>query len=126
MVITSILLYTIIAIISTAFIISSIRKNVTAILLKKSVEQVKEISLQANAVLDSKGALQQFVEKKVSGDNIAYAVIIDNNVKAIAHSDKIKIGKVYDDDYTIDGAKNGNEKTSRFYADVQKISPMIL
>ncbi|QEK01774.1 methyl-accepting chemotaxis protein [Treponema phagedenis] len=46
-------------------------------------------------------------------------VIIDTNVTAVAHSDHIKLGKVYDDDYTIDGCTRGNIKTSRFWADVQ-------
>lgn len=32
----------------------------------------------------------------------------------------IKLGKVYDDDYTVEGASKGMVKTSRFYADVQK------
>lgn len=45
---------------------------------------------------------------------------IDKNITAIAHSDHIKLGKVYNDDYTIEGASKGVVKTSRFYADVQK------
>lgn len=65
--------------------------------------------------------LQNFVENKVQQNGIAYAVVIDKNVTAIAHSDKEKIGKNYEDDsYSVDGAKNGKTMTSRFYADVQK------
>ncbi|MGH4123270.1 MAG: methyl-accepting chemotaxis protein [Clostridium sp.] len=109
----------------STFIVSFLIKNeMKTVLLNKSLETAKEISYEVNNILDTKEvnieALQSFVVNKAKQSNITYAVIIDTNVKAIAHSDKEKIGKVYDDDYTIDGAKNGNIKTSRFYADVQK------
>lgn len=66
--------------------------------------------------------LQDFVEELVADNSyIAYAVVIDTNVKAVAHSDTIKIGKSYadDDDYTVPAAKEGVVKTSKFWADVQ-------
>lgn len=67
--------------------------------------------------------LQTFVENEVqeSKGNISYAVIIDTNVQAIAHSDKQKLGKIYTDDYTISAATKGITRNSKFYADVQKI-----
>ncbi|GCD12476.1 methyl-accepting chemotaxis protein [Clostridium tagluense] len=109
----------------STFIVSFLIKNeMKTVLLSKSLETTKEISYEVNNILNTKDinieALQSFVVNKSKQSNITYAVIIDTNAKAIAHSDKMKIGKVYDDDYTIDGAKNGNIKTSRFYADVQK------
>jgi len=39
----------------------------------------------------------------------------------VAHSDKEKLGKVYDDAYTIDGAKHGKKQFTRWYAEVQGI-----
>lgn len=115
-----------ITILSSAFICKAVIKNkMQHTLLQNSIEQAREIADQAEMLLtydkNKVVSLQKFVEKKANQDNIAYAVVINRNVKAIAHSDKQKIGKIYKDDYTIDGAKNGNEKTSRFYADIQKI-----
>lgn len=110
----------------TTFLIGMILKNdITDVLLDKSIETANEVKdsieyILNNNVEDEIGMLQDLVEEKASKDNIAYAVIIDNNIKSIAHSDEEKIGKVYDDDYTIDGVKGGKLQTSKFYADVQQ------
>lgn len=102
-----------------------IEKSITDVLLNKSIETADEVKGSIELILDNDDSneiekLQNLVEEKSKKDNIAYAVIIDENIKAIAHSDKEKIGKVYDDDYTIDGVKNQKIQTSKFYADVQK------
>lgn len=111
---------------STIATIYSIRSSMNTILIDKGVELNKEIADQAELILaenpDSVKSLQAFVERKIKESNLTYAIVIDTNVTAVAHSDAQKIGKVYKDDpYTEDGAKNGNVKTSAFYADVQKI-----
>ena len=109
---------------STVIVSLLIKNEMKTVLLSKSVETAKEISYEVKNIVNTKdnniGDLQRFVVNKAKQSNITYAAIIDTNVKAIAHSDKAKIGKSYDDEYTSDGAKNGNLKTSRFYADVQK------
>ena len=113
--------------ITTVLISLSIKSSMTDVLLVKSTETANEVASLAELVIKSNKEndvipeLQKLVEEKASKDNIEYAVIIDTNVKAIAHSDKVKIGKVYDDQYTIDGAKNGKTQSSKFYADVQKV-----
>lgn len=67
-------------------------------------------------------ALQSYVDNLVKEENrIEYAVVIDTNVTAIAHSDKQKLGKVYDDDYTVSAATKGEIKHMSFFADVQGI-----
>ncbi|WP_189597111.1 methyl-accepting chemotaxis protein [Paenibacillus elgii] len=111
---------------STIATIYSIRSSMNTILIDKGVELNKEIADQAELILagkpDSVKSLQALVERKIKEANLTYAIVIDTNVTAVAHSDPQKIGKVYKDDpYTEDGAKNGNIKTSAFYADVQKI-----
>ena len=110
--------------VTTFIIINILRNNMTGVLLNKSIDIANEVAESAELIIkenpDDISKLQNFVEEKSKKDNIAYAVIIDKNVTAIAHSDKEKIGKVYDDDYTIDGAKKGIVQTSKFYADVQK------
>lgn len=106
----------------TAYVIENNIKNV---LIQKAKEQVFEISKQAEEILreggDEKKNLQTFVEEKAKQDNVTYAIIIDTNVTAIAHSDSKKLGKTYEDEYTIDGAKNGKAQFSRWYAEVQGI-----
>jgi len=100
-------------------------KNSKEVLIEKANEQVYEIAKQAETILNSENdpisSLQDFVESKAQQDNVTYAVVIDTNVKAVAHSDKEKLGKLYDDAYTIDGAKHGKKQFSRWYADVQDI-----
>ncbi len=124
LIITTLTLVLITLAVSTYGVSYYVKSEMEKVLLSKSVETAREIGHEVNTLLELKNAgtkeLQDFVSAKGKQDNIVYAVIIDTNVKAIAHSDKAKIGKVYDDAYTTDGAKNGNVKTSRFYADVQK------
>lgn len=117
-------LFLVVILLSTFTISFVVKKEMTNVMLSKSVETAKEISYQANSILNAPNNtdkdLQTFVDNKISESKLAYATIIDTSAKAIVHSDKSKIGKNYTDDYTIDGAKNGKVKTSRFYADVQK------
>lgn len=124
LIITTLALVLITLVVSTYGVSYYVKNEMEKVLLGKSVETAKEIGFEVNTLLENKTAglpeLQNFISTKGKQENIVYAVIIDTNVKAIAHSDTAKIGKVYDDAYTTDGAKNGNIKTSRFYADVQK------
>lgn len=121
----TLILLTIMLAVITFSVISSIKSNMHDVLMKKGVELNKEIAAQAEIILSTSSNpskdLQTMVEKKAKEGNIAYAVIIDTNLKAIAHSDTQKLGKVYEDDYTKDAATKGSVKSSRFYADVQKI-----
>ena len=89
--------------ITTVLIGYILKKSITDVLLNKSIETADEVKGSIELILDNDDSneiekLQNLVEEKSKKDNIAYAVIIDENIKAIAHSDKEKIGKVYDDD----------------------------
>lgn len=102
-----------------------VNREVSNVILEKSIAEAKQIASQIEIVLGYGGTtkdIQELVEHQVSqNDYLAYAVVIDTDVVAIAHSDKEKIGKDYSDDtYTVDGAKNGQIKTSKFYADMQE------
>lgn len=98
-------------------------------LMKSNLDNFIRIDEQiANQVEDmvehgsKQSDLQDFVIRRVEEcDYIAYAVVIDTSLKAVAHSDKEKIGKDYNDDkaYTVLAASNGEVKTSKFWADVQ-------
>jgi methyl-accepting chemotaxis protein len=79
-----------------------------------------EILIEGGATVDE---LQSFVENKTKTNSyIAYAIVIDDTVTAIAHSDTEKIGKNYSDDtgYTVPAATKGEIMTSSFWADVQE------
>ncbi len=111
--------------INTFFTASIINSKIREVLIEKAKDQVYEIGKQAETILSTEAdpitKLQQFVEEKSKQDNVTYAIVIDSNVTAVAHSDVNKLGKIYDDEYTIDGAKNGKEQFSRWYAEVQGI-----
>lgn len=100
------------------------QKNVHKVLMEKAISRSEMLSREASNLISMgnyEQELQKLVDREVKQDDIIYAIVIDKNVTALAHSDHQKIGKTYDDDYTIDGAKNGNIKTSMWYAEVQEM-----
>lgn len=108
----------------TALCVRVTREKIFGSIQENTITVAKQMAEQVRILIDN-GAdtneLQNFIENKASNtDYIAYIVLIDKTVTAVAHSDTEKIGKVYDDAYTIDGAQNGKVMTSKFYADVQK------
>ena len=118
-------LFFVVLLISTVAVAFFVKGQMETVLLNKSIETATEMSQNITNMLSPQQAktedLQAFLPEKSKQKNVAYAVIIDKNAVAIAHSDAAKIGKQYDDAYTLDGAKNGNVKTSRFFADMQQI-----
>jgi methyl-accepting chemotaxis protein len=91
------------------------KSQAQAQLIAKNVEYVLEQSTQP--LVD----LQTLVGSLKQRPDISYAVVINKNVEAIAHSDSKKIGKFYSDDYTLAGAGKGQPKHSKWYADVQQV-----
>lgn len=110
---------------NTSIMYGVFNKDLRNLNLEQAVNQVQETAKICETILENQGdylsKLQKLVDDEAKQENVAYAVFIDTNVAAIAHSDHQKINKVYDDSYTIDGSKHGKTMTSRFYADVQKI-----
>ncbi|ACA40184.1 methyl-accepting chemotaxis protein [Lysinibacillus sp. fkY74-1] len=102
-----------------------VNKKSQEVLIEKAQEQVFEMAKQAETILNAETdpipELQKLVDTKVQQDNVTYAIIIDKNVKAVAHSDSNKLNKVYEDDYTIEGATKGVKQFTRWYAEVQGI-----
>lgn len=101
------------------------QKKVTEAMIEQLTAQNMQIAKQAEILIE-KGAsveeLQRFVEETATGNSsIAYAIVIDKTVTAIAHSDTQKIGKNYSDDtgYTVPACTKGDIMTSQFWADVQ-------
>ena len=96
---------------NTIFMTTIVNNKSKEVLIEKAKEQVFEIAKQAEVILETEEnpieALQIFVERKASQDNVTYAIIIDTNVMAVSHSDIEKLNRVYEDDYTIEGATQG-------------------
>lgn len=100
--------------------------KITDAMVEEFVNVDTQIAKQVSILLEkgaTVGDLQTFVENLVSeNEYIAYAVVVDSDVSAMAHSDTQKIGKSYADDtgYSVPAAQQGAVMTSRFWADVQK------
>lgn len=106
--------------------VKTTQKKITDSMMDQFVQQNKQMAAQAE-ILISNGAsveeLQAFVDGLIEkNDTLAYAIIIDKTVTAIAHSDEQKIGKNYSDDtgYTVPACTEGKIMTSEFWADVQE------
>ncbi len=115
----------VVLIINIAFFVFVLKEAVTEIMLEKATEQVSETAKIAQYLLENsnnyKDELQNLVDTTSKQNNIAYALVINSKAQALVHSDHQKIGKVYEDSYTLTGVKNKKIQTMRFYADVQKI-----
>ncbi|MBQ9983742.1 MAG: hypothetical protein IJP29_04055 [Lachnospiraceae bacterium] len=100
--------------------------KISEAMLEQLVHQSSHIAAQAEMLIEDGATvedLQSFVENMtVENPYIAYAIVIDNTVTAIAHSDTQKIGKNYSDDtgYSVPAATQGEIMTSSFWADVQE------
>lgn len=114
--------YVVMMLISNRVMKTYITKNMT----EQFIHEDTQLAKQAGIILEMGGdvpELQKFVEDCVSkNDYIAYAVVVDTNVSAIAHSDTQKIGMSYSDDtsYSVPAAQKGEIMTSQFWADVQQ------
>lgn len=102
------------------------KKNISEAMIEQLINENSQIAAQAEILIE-KGAtveeLQAFVESTTAkNEYIAYAIVIDKTVTAIAHSDTQKIGKNYSDDtgYSVPAATKGEVMTSSFWADVQQ------
>ncbi|QFI37833.1 HAMP domain-containing protein [Moritella marina ATCC 15381] len=110
------------SIVSTSYIS---HKEIDKIILKKSQEQASLLATNVEYVLEKSSQpiidLQALVTALKVRPDISYAIVINKDVKAVAHSDKEKINKVYDDSYSVAGASQGVSQHSKWYADVQEV-----
>ncbi|MBE8606633.1 methyl-accepting chemotaxis protein [Vibrio sp. OPT10] len=107
---------------STYFISS---EKIDEIILNKSQVQAEFLAGNAGYILENSDNpvqdLQKLVGELKKRSDVTYAIVIDSNVSAIAHSDKNKLNKVYEDSYTVEGATKGVQQYSKWYADVQQV-----
>ncbi|RWX57441.1 methyl-accepting chemotaxis protein [Photobacterium chitinilyticum] len=100
-------------------------QEIDKIILKKSQAQAELLAKNVEYVLSTSSQplddLQKMVQSLKSRSDISYAIVINKNVQAVAHSDTEKLNKIYDDSYTVDGATRGKPQYSKWYADVQDV-----
>lgn len=107
----------------STYLISS--QKIDEIILHKSQVQAEFLAGNAGYILENSQQplkdLQALVSKLKQRSDVSYAIVIDSNVTAVAHSDKQKLNKTYEDSYTVDGATRGVQQYSKWYADVQQV-----
>ena len=102
------------------------KTKITEAIMEQLIHQSSHIAAQAELLIENDASveeLQAFVENMTTENSyIAYAIVIDNTVTAVAHSDTQKIGKNYSDDtaYSVPAATQGEIMSSSFWADVQE------
>lgn len=103
----------------------TVSNTMQEVMIEQSREQVYEMARHAELILNTSQRpivdLQEFVETKANQENVTYAIIISSEVKAIAHSNIDRIGRVYEDEYTVEGASTGVRQQDRWYADAEGI-----
>ncbi|MDD2972406.1 MAG: methyl-accepting chemotaxis protein [Lachnospiraceae bacterium] len=103
-----------------------VKNKVEGMLVEKAIQETKQIGKQAEILLEHGATveeLQNFVNDQVTEnpDTIAYAIVIDKTIAAIAHSDEQKIGKNYGTGGPEENAAvKGQIEASKFWADVQE------
>lgn len=98
-------------------------RQIETVILNKSIDEAEHIARHLSILLE-KGAtieeIQSFTEDNVNtNEHIAYSVVINKEIKAIAHSDMQKIGTIYTDEYTVEGVTKGIPQTTKFFAELQ-------
>ncbi len=100
-------------------------QEIDKIILKKSQAQAELLAKNVEYILSTSpkplNDLQDLVQSLKTRSDISYAIVINKNVKAIAHSDIEKLNKTYNDSYTVDGATTGKAQHSKWYADIQGV-----
>ncbi|EPA0509669.1 methyl-accepting chemotaxis protein [Vibrio alginolyticus] len=113
----------VVASMASTYLISS--QKIDDIILNKSQIQAEFLAGNASYILENSANPMQDLQSLVEGlkqrSDVSYAVVIDRNVTAVAHSDKHKLNKTYNDEYTVEGATRGVKQYSKWYADVQKV-----
>ncbi|MEM5529728.1 methyl-accepting chemotaxis protein [Gammaproteobacteria bacterium AS21] len=108
--------------IATTAVIS--KSEMERVILEQSYDKVSLLSEHAQYVLENSQQpitdMTVLVRKLKNRTDISYAILIDKNAQAVAHSDEQKQDKVYSDEYTLSGAQQGERQHSMWYAEVQK------
>ena len=93
----TLVLFFVVLFISTAAVAFFVKGQMEEVLLNKSVETATEMSENLTNMFTNQRAdisdIQKFLDSKAKQSNVAYAVFIDTDAVAVAHSDPAKIGK---------------------------------
>lgn len=82
-----------------------------------------QVGILANTInqLSQRFSFQNLVEDLATNENIVYALFIDKNLKAVAHSDKDRIGIELTDEGSKTAAVDGKPYTSEFTYEVENV-----
>ncbi len=97
-----------------------IERSVDKILFEKAVIRVSALAREAGSIIERGGTtddLQDFVVRENNCDDIIYAIVIDQNVTAIAHSEEAIRYRVYTDEYTVEGVRNARVQNEMWYSE---------
>ncbi len=77
---------------------------------------IVQVGIIANNIEEMQNSMkiQTVIDKIAEQDNIVFALFIDKNLKAVAHSEKDRIGIDCKDEGSIEAAQNGEQHTSEF------------
>ncbi|WFD11035.1 methyl-accepting chemotaxis protein [Tepidibacter hydrothermalis] len=77
---------------------------------------IVQVGIIANSIEEMQRSMdvQTVVDKMTEQDNIVFALFIDKNLNAVAHSEKDRIGMQLSDEGSIQAAQNGEQYTSEF------------
>lgn len=123
--ISVIVMFFILVIVNAVLMYYTSSSKLNQMIVQSTQNEAKALAKYAGYIAEnSKNPIKDFqkmVDKILSEGKVTYAIIIDKNAKAIAHSTPSKLNKVYTDEYTINGAVKGHEQHTQWFADVEKI-----
>ena len=111
---------TILIIITGALSVQIIKNSVDEILFEKAVTRVEALAREAGNIMRLGGDvtdLQTFVDREAESADVLYAIVIDDTVTAIAHSESYTVGWTYMDPYTKDAIASRELRTTMWYSE---------
>ncbi len=110
----------ILIIITGAISVFVIKNSVDEILFEKAVTRAEALTREVATIVTMGGdvdELQCFVDREAESADILYAIIIDDTVTAIAHSERYTVGWTYMDSYTQEAIDSQELRTTMWYSE---------
>ena len=111
---------TILLIIIGALSVQIIKTSVDEILFEKAVTRVEALAREAGNIISLGGDvedLQEFVDREAESADVLYAIVIDDTVTAVAHSESYTVGWTYMDPYTKEAIESRELRTTMWYSE---------
>lgn len=111
---------TILFVITAVLSVQIIESSVDEILFEKAVTRVEALAREAGNIIRLGGDtedLQAFVDREAESADVLYAIIIDDTVTAIAHSESYTVGWTYMDPYTTEAIASRELRSTMWYSE---------